>query len=68
MADGFLYLSFAVVTPELTARFEAGFRLETVGEWRCGPDFNVADVISPFNDPGNFVEQFYQSLKVKSAQ
>ncbi|PIE12457.1 MAG: toxin-activating lysine-acyltransferase [Rhodobacterales bacterium] len=60
------YLSFASVTPDWKARIEAGERPEEVRDWRCGPEVVVVDVVSPFNEPEVFIQQFHASLATGS--
>lgn len=60
------FLSWATVSDEVKARFEAGDRKLEPQEWRSGKNLVIVECVSPFADLDEVIKQFWASLAAKT--
>lgn len=58
------FLSWAMVSDAIKARFEAGEPGLALEDWRSGENMIVVDCVSPFNSAKIFLEPFLNAARV----
>lgn len=56
------FLSWAAVSDEVKARFDAGNTTLAVHEWRSGPNIIIVECVSPYAEKVEIEKQFVASL------
>ena len=55
------FISWAAVSDEVKARFDAGDTKLAANEWRSGKNIVVVQCVSPFSEEKSVLEQFWNS-------
>ncbi len=56
------FLSWAFVSDEIKARFEAGDHTLSIQDWKSGSNLVIVDCVSPFNPKEVMIEEFMKGV------